>query len=326
MSEKTKRGLEISITAVFVLALLLVGAVLIFSGGTASAKQFATLRLLGGQVAVQRGNGAFETGEDGMSLREGDTVRTGPDGRASIEYFDGSLTRLDFDTSFTLVTLETLGNAAASKVIEGSQVDGNSYHRVAELADADSRFAVETPTATASAHGTGYAVLVDQGSTTIAVVEGVVTAWGPPGPWTSARARWWSWGPTARRADPRPSPRNYWTASGSPSTDATDHAPATVSRARRAADSPGEQPGDRTAERPEGEQGSLPPSATTGAGGPGGTTGGGLPPAAPPTARPAAARGVHGISTARSGAAPGAVLGHLERPGRRSGLAALELR
>ena len=54
MSEKTKRGLEISITAVFVLALLLVGAVLVFSGGTASAKQFATLRLLGGQVAVQR--------------------------------------------------------------------------------------------------------------------------------------------------------------------------------------------------------------------------------------------------------------------------------
>ena len=69
----------------FALSLLLVGAVLIFSGGTASAKQFATLRLLDGQVAVQRGNGAFETGQDGTSLREGDTVRTGPDGRASIE-------------------------------------------------------------------------------------------------------------------------------------------------------------------------------------------------------------------------------------------------
>ena len=150
MSETTKRGLEISITAVFVLALLLVGAVLIFSGGTASAKQFATLRLLGGQVAVQRGNGAFETGEDGTSLREGDTVQTGPDGRASIEYFDGSLTRLDVDTSFTLVTLETLSDAEASRVIEGSQAGGNSYHRVAERVDAQSRFEIETPTATAS--------------------------------------------------------------------------------------------------------------------------------------------------------------------------------
>ena len=165
-----------------VLALLLVGAVLIFSGGTASAKQFATLRLLGGQVAVQRGTGVFETGEDGTSLREGDTVRTGPDGRAAIEYFDGSLTRLDVDTSFTLVTLETLGDAAASRVIESSQAEGNSYHRVVELTDAQSRFEIETPTATASVHGTGYALLVDEGSTTIAVVEGVVTAKGSAGP------------------------------------------------------------------------------------------------------------------------------------------------
>ena len=178
MSEKTKRGLEISITAVFVLALLLVGAVLVFSGGTASAKQFATLHLLGGQVAVQRGSGAFASGEDGTSLREGDTIRTGPDGRASIEYFDGSLTRIDFDTSFTLVTLETLGNEASSKVIESSQADGNSYHRVAELANAESRFETETPTATASVQGTEYALLVSQGSTTIAVVSGVVTARG----------------------------------------------------------------------------------------------------------------------------------------------------
>jgi PKD repeat protein len=160
----------------------LVGAVLIFSGGTASAKQFATLRLLGGQVAVQRGSGVFETGEDGTSLREGDTVRTGPGGRAAIEYFDGSLTRLDVDTSFTLVTLETLGDAAASRVIEGSQAEGNSYHRVAERTDAQSRFEIATPTATASVHGTGYALLVDEGSTTIAVVEGVVTARGSAGP------------------------------------------------------------------------------------------------------------------------------------------------
>jgi len=159
----------------------LVGAVLIFSGGTASAKQFATLRLLDGQVGIQRGNGTFETGQDGASLREGDTVRTGPDGRASIEYFDGSLTRLDFDTSFTLVTLESLGDAPASRVIESSQAQGNSYHRVAELSDARSRFEIETPTATASVIGTGYAVLVDGGSTTIAVLDGVVTARGSRG-------------------------------------------------------------------------------------------------------------------------------------------------
>ena len=181
MSEKTKRGLELSVTALFVLALLSVGTVLIFSDGTASAKQFATLRLLGGEVAVQHGDDALQPGEEGESLREGDIVRTGSDGRAAIEYFDGSLTRLDYGATFLLVTLETLRNPAESTVILGGQTAGNSYNRVAELADAGSRFEVETPTATASVRGTVYALLVDEGSTKIAVVEGLVTASGASG-------------------------------------------------------------------------------------------------------------------------------------------------
>jgi hypothetical protein len=176
VSEKTKRGFELSVTALFALALVMVGAVLIFSGGTASAKQIATLRLLGGEVAVQHGDDALEPGEEGESLREGDIVRTGPDGRAAIEYFDGSLTRLDYDARFSLVTLETLRNPAESKVILGGQTAGNSYNRVTDLTDAESRFEIGTPTATASAQGTVYAVIVDEGSTTIAVAEGLVTA------------------------------------------------------------------------------------------------------------------------------------------------------
>ena len=181
MSEKTRRGFELSITAVFVLALLLVGAVLIFSGGTASAEQFATLRPFGGQVEVQHDGEAFRLGAPGEALREGDTVRTGTDGRASIEYFDGSVTRLDYDTTYSLITLETLRNGADSKVIEGEQSDGNSYNRVAELTDAESRFEVQTPTASASVQGTVYAVIVEAGSTTVAVMEGTVSTTGDSG-------------------------------------------------------------------------------------------------------------------------------------------------
>ena len=182
MSEKSKRRLELSISAVFVLALLLVGAVLIFSGGTASAKQIATLHLFAGPVEVQaKGSDAFEPGAEGQSLHEGDTVRTGSTGRATIEYFDESVTRLDFDTTFTLVTLETLDNENDSKVIRGEQGDGNSYNRVAELTDSESRFEVETPTATASAEGTVYALIVEDGSTTVAVLDGVVKTNGGAG-------------------------------------------------------------------------------------------------------------------------------------------------
>ena len=177
MSEKARRRLEVSISAAFVLAVLMVAAVLVFSGGSATAKQVATLRILGGQVDVAHDGALAEVGEDGESLHEGDVVHTGSDGRASIEYFDGSVTRLDFDTSFELVALEALANRARSTVIEGSQTGGNSYHLVAELTDAASRFDIGTPTATASVQGTVYAILVNgDGSTTIATIEGLVKA------------------------------------------------------------------------------------------------------------------------------------------------------
>ena len=172
MSDRSKRRIDLSITAVFVAALLLVGAVLIFSGGTATAKQIATLRIFQGQVDVQHGEDAFAPGENGDSLREGDTVRTGPDGRAAIEYFDGSVTRLDFDSTFSIVRLETLDNDAGSKVIEAEQTGGNSFNRVAELTDAESRFEVETPTATASVQGTVYALLFNP--TRVVVIDGSV--------------------------------------------------------------------------------------------------------------------------------------------------------
>jgi PKD repeat protein len=181
VSEKAKRRLEFSITAVFMLALLLVGAVLIFSGGTASAEQVATLDIGGGVVEVKpKGSDAFQPGTDEQSLHEGDTVRTGPVGRASIDYFDGSETRLDYDTTFTLMTL-TLDDEDGSKVIEGEQGAGNSYNRVAEVTDSQSRFEVETPTATASVQGTVYALIVDNGATTVAVLDGVVRTTGEGG-------------------------------------------------------------------------------------------------------------------------------------------------
>ena len=325
----------------FVLSLLLVGAVLIFSGGTASAKQFATLRLLDGQVAVQRGNGAFETGQDGTSLREGDTVRTGSDGRASIEYFDGSLTRLDFDTSFTLVTLESLGDAPASRVIESSQAQGNSYHRVAELSDARSRFQIETPTATASVIGTGYAVLVHEGSTTIAVLDGVVTARGSGGSVEIPTGDMAIVGTDGVVGPIQAIPPELLDGDWLTFNRCADHDTPACSEgdgegpegdgggAGGQGDGPGGQGGGH--EGPtgpsngsgQGEQGSPPPTPTTGAGGEGGTTGG-TPP--PPRARPAAAGGVLGHPTARTRPAARSVRGYIARPRWRSSDAALELR
>lgn len=177
MSDKTKRRVETSLSAIFALSLVLVAFVLMFSGGSATARQIATLKILDGQVEVRHDGESARTARDGESLREGDVVETLLDGRAAIEYFDGSVTRLDFDTTLELRSLESPDPEAGPKLIEISQREGNTYNRVVESTDPASRFAIQTPTATASVDGTVYAVMVnDDGSTTIATLEGLVTA------------------------------------------------------------------------------------------------------------------------------------------------------
>ena len=152
-----------------VAALLVVAACGDDSGSTAPS---ATLRIHAGLVEVDTGDG-FAAGSNGQTLAPGATVRTGVDGRASIEWFDGSVTRLDFGTTFSIVTMEVLEGDA--NVIEGEQHTGNTYNRVTELTDSASRFAVDTPTATASVQGTVFAVLFNpDGTITFAVLEGTV--------------------------------------------------------------------------------------------------------------------------------------------------------
>jgi hypothetical protein len=150
------------------------------SGGTEAT---AALRILGGTVEVQVEDGAFAPATEGQALEAGYTIRTGTDGRAAIEYFDGSVTRLDSNTTFTITNLEILDNEEQSTVIEGEQQTGNTYSRVVTLTDSASRFDITTPTATASVQGTIYAVILNpDGSSHIAVVEGVVnvTSTGTP--------------------------------------------------------------------------------------------------------------------------------------------------
>lgn len=125
-----------------------------------------TLRILGGIVEVET-DGAIGPASHGQEVRPGDTIHTGFDGRAEIRYFDGSLTRLDFNTAFTIVALEVDNGAT---VIEGRQVSGNTYHRVVAFTESGSRFDVETPSAIAAVQGTEYALFVDEQNITTVVV------------------------------------------------------------------------------------------------------------------------------------------------------------
>ena len=85
------------------------------SGDAEVSEVTASLRVLGGTVEVQPPSADFTGGVDGQPLNAGFTIRTGADGRAAIEYFDGSITRLDENTTFTIVTLQILDNEDQSR-------------------------------------------------------------------------------------------------------------------------------------------------------------------------------------------------------------------
>jgi hypothetical protein len=170
---KPRRERLLALGAIGVVAALTT-AILVATSGPATAKQFGTLHTLAGLVEVRTaGQQDFHPGTEGEALHRGDTILTGPDGRAEIEYFDGSVTRLDFATEFTLTELASLPEREDSVIVEGRQVSGGTFSRVVDLTDSTSRFEVETPTAVASVRGTTFfSLLRDDGTTLWGVLDG----------------------------------------------------------------------------------------------------------------------------------------------------------
>lgn len=154
--------------AILALAVAAVGfAAFAVTADPATAVRFATLHPLEGLVEVRARGGPFLPGTEGMSLRAGDVIRTGDDGRARITYFDGSETRLDFGTRFRLVELVSLPATPNGKVIEADQGGGKTFQRIREITDSESRVDVAAPTAVASVRGTLYSWWVRTDDTTV---------------------------------------------------------------------------------------------------------------------------------------------------------------
>jgi len=84
----------------------------------------------------------------------GDLIRTDGSGFAEVTYFDGSLTRLDVDTEFTVVALS---DAPEASVVRSEMGVGRTWQRVEELSGEDV-FEVETAVATAVVRGTAFVI------------------------------------------------------------------------------------------------------------------------------------------------------------------------
>jgi len=139
-----------------VVLLLILAALLYFfltRGGSAAPTAPAHLQVYVGTVQVAPTSGNFSTATNGATLNEGDTVKTLAQSKAAINYSDGSLTRLDSDTT---VQLKVIDHPGVSYNTQLAQTTGKSWNRVKALVGG-STFKTDGPnSSTAEARGTDY--------------------------------------------------------------------------------------------------------------------------------------------------------------------------
>lgn len=142
------------------------------SEAAAALRDVADVGILADAVSVRASEAsAFVPVDDGTSLDVGDAVQTDEDGRAQLTYGDGSLTRIDADSTFEIVSLAPQPLKAQLKLDAG-----RVWNRVQDLTETQGSFEIETPVATAAVRGTAFTVecVRDDGACTFSVAQGVV--------------------------------------------------------------------------------------------------------------------------------------------------------
>jgi hypothetical protein len=150
---RVRRRLSRRLRLLLVLALLAVLAACT-SSGPAATPTTASLAVQALNVQLLAPGVQWVSATNGTTLRGGDRVQTDPSGRAEIDYADGSLTRLDSSTTFTLAKLQTQSHASQA---QGDLGVGRSWNRVQKLTQSGS-FEVQGGDATAAARGTTFDV------------------------------------------------------------------------------------------------------------------------------------------------------------------------
>jgi ferric-dicitrate binding protein FerR (iron transport regulator) len=155
-------------------AILLIAAAtlgfLLMRGGETDG--YAKIKVYDTNVGVRR-SGAQTFSDDVIApLRIGEAVRTDDTGRARLDYPDGSLTRLDHNTTFTV---RRLVDGSDSKQISMRLQSGRIWNRVEKLTRRADRYDVQAGTAVATVRGTGFMTEVRDGRTYHITVDGLVS-------------------------------------------------------------------------------------------------------------------------------------------------------
>jgi hypothetical protein len=141
----------VAVPAAIVLGVSLTPSVGLAASGGSSGTGRLTVGAAGVTV-LAKGASTFRRVTNSRSVKAGDTIQTDATGLAEIHYRDGSLTRLDTDTTFTL---EKLVNTTGKRRVEGTVSVGRTWNRVEKLSESEA-FEQNGNGATAAVQGTAF--------------------------------------------------------------------------------------------------------------------------------------------------------------------------
>jgi len=138
---------------------------------TVPVNAFASASAIVQGVELKVGEGEYTAITGAESVAAGDSVRTDSAGFAEVSYPDQSITRLDVDTEFELVSIVESSGVTKTRTKLNS---GRMWNRVQSLGS-DGEFWVETSVATARVHGTGFLVECREvGACKFTVLDGTI--------------------------------------------------------------------------------------------------------------------------------------------------------
>lgn len=143
------RRLGVVLTAIAVVVTLIVVGVI----ASGARPALAQIRVRTGTVDVEHASKGFVRASDGSNITAGDDVRTSERSQGIVEFFDGSVSRLDQNSR---LAVRTLADAKGGRRIGLALTAGRVWNRVKELTSPGDRFDLQLSKVVVSVRGTTY--------------------------------------------------------------------------------------------------------------------------------------------------------------------------
>ena len=164
---------------------LVVGALLVAGASAESKARIVRLSNVEGTVQMNRGNG-FEKAFLNLPIVEGSKIKTGTDGRAEVEFEDGTILHLVTNTemAFPRLSLGDDGQKLSTVELKDGRLYVNARPKKGDQLTVN--FARESVTLADAAH---LRIDLEDAEATVAVMQGDVTVTGPSGKVELAKKR-----------------------------------------------------------------------------------------------------------------------------------------